>query len=108
MSHVAEVRARSAPPLMLGGRELIRWVCTKNPFYALSAALFLVGLWVSFGEQAEAEDSLALLFGLSGYTVLLAVTGCLLVRFAGVWDDVRTVLLLVVLMFLATSFTFDA
>src|SRR5206468_824540 len=40
-------------------------------------------------------------------TVLLAVTACLLVRFGNVWDDVRTVLLLVVLMFLATSVTFD-
>ena len=28
-------------------------------------------------------------------------------RFVGVWDDVRTVMLLVVLMFLATSVTFD-
>ena len=35
------------------------------------------------------------------------MTACLLVRFVGVWDDVRTVLLLVVLMFLATSVTFD-
>jgi hypothetical protein len=44
---------------------------------------------------------------MAGYTLLLAVTACLLVRFVGVWDDVRTVLLLVVLMFLATSVTFD-
>jgi hypothetical protein len=45
--------------------------------------------------------------GLAGYTLLLAATACLLVRFGNVWDDVRTVLLLVVLMFLATSVTFD-
>ncbi len=44
---------------------------------------------------------------MAGYTLLLAVTACLLVRFVGVWDDVRTVLLLVVLMFLAISLTFD-
>jgi hypothetical protein len=37
----------------------------------------------------------------------LAVTACLLVRYLGVWDDVRTVMLLTVLMFLATSVTFD-
>jgi hypothetical protein len=41
------------------------------------------------------------------YTLLLAVTACLLVRYVGVWDDVRTVMQLVVLMFLATSVTFD-
>src|SRR5262245_64209858 len=45
--------------------------------------------------------------GLAGYTLLLAATACVLVRYAKVWDDVRTVLLLVVLMFLATSVTFD-
>ena len=48
-----------------------------------------------------------MMLGMAGYTLLLAVTACLLVRFVGVWDDVRTVLLLVVLMFLATSVTFD-
>jgi hypothetical protein len=39
--------------------------------------------------------------------LLLAGTAYVLVRFAKVWDDARTVLLLVVLMFLATSVTFD-
>src|SRR5262249_21061019 len=72
-----------------------------------SAGLFLAGLWVSFGAQARDVDTWALMSGLAGYTLLLAVTACLLVRFGDVWDDVRTVLLLVVLMFLATSVTFD-
>jgi hypothetical protein len=83
------------------------WVCTNNPFYVLSAGLFLAGLWGSFGSQAEDVQTWALMSGLAGYTLLLAVTACLLVRFGNVWDDVRTVLLLVVLMFLATSVTFD-
>jgi hypothetical protein len=98
----------SAPPMLAGGsRGLIRWVCTSNPFYVLSALLVCLGLWVSFGAQVDAYQTWALLFGMAGYTLLLAVTACLLVRFVGVWDDVRTVLLLVVLMFLATSVTFD-
>jgi hypothetical protein len=88
-------------------RGLIRWVCTSNPFYVLSALVFCLGLWVSFGSQAEAAQTWALLLGMAGYTLLLAVTACLLVRFVGVWDDVRTVLLLVVLMIMATSVTFD-
>src|SRR5260221_6924414 len=50
---------------------------------------------------------LALTLGLAGYTVLLAAAALVLVRFAGVWNDVRTVLLLVVFMLLATSVTFD-
>jgi hypothetical protein len=88
-------------------RRLLRWVCTNNPFYVLSAGLFLVGLWTSVATQADDVSTWALMFGLIGYTLLLAVTACLLVRLGGVWDDVRTVLLLVVLMFLATSVTFD-
>lgn len=86
---------------------LLRWVCTSNPFYVISAALFLFGLRASFGAQAREIDSWALMGGLAGYTLLLATTAFVLVRFARVWNDVRTVLLLVVLMFLATSVTFD-
>src|SRR4051812_36146649 len=103
-----DVRFESAPPSLAGGsRRLLRWVCTNNPFYVLSALLVCLGLWVSFGGQAVAAQTWALLIGMAGYTLLLALTACLLVRFVGVWDDVRTVLLLVVLMFLATSVTFD-
>jgi hypothetical protein len=86
---------------------LIRWIGTKNPFYVSSALCVLLGLWISFGAQVRAEQTWALIMGLSGYTLLLAVPALLLVRYGGVWEDVRTVLLLVVLMFLATSVTFD-
>ena len=105
MSPLADVRSACAPPLA-GAESLLRWIRTNNPFYVLSAGLFLIGLRLSFGAQAL-EEVWALMLGMAGYTLLLALTGCLLVRFGNVWDDVRTVLLLVVLMFLATSVTFD-
>jgi hypothetical protein len=95
------------PSIAQGTRGLVRWVCTNNPFYVVSALLVLLGLWVSFGAQARAAETWALMTGLASYTLLLALAACLLVRSMGVWDDVRTVLLLVVLMFLATSVTFD-
>ena len=107
MSSPTNVRVRPAPRPAPGGRGLLRRVCTKNPFYVLSAGLFLIGLYLSFGAQTGDVDTWALMSGLGGYTLLLAATACLLVRFGNVWDDVRTVLLLVVLMFLATSVTFD-
>lgn len=97
----------SEPGLADSSRSLIRWVSCNNPFYAISALLVCLGLWVSFGGQAQAEQTWALMAGMTGYTLLLAVTACLLVRYLGVWDDVRTVMLLTVLMFLATSVTFD-
>ena len=107
MSSATVVRSSSAPNLPAAARGAIRWVCTKNPFYVVSAGLFLAGLKISFGDAAQAQDTWAMMGGLAGYTLLLAGAACLLVRFANVWDDVRTVLLLVVLMFLATSVTFD-
>lgn len=98
----------SVPPTDPPGnpRRPLGWIATSNPFYVISAGLFLIGLRMSFGEQARGIDTWALMIGLGGYTLLLAAA-LLLVRFAGVWNDVRTVLLLVVLMFLATSATFD-
>lgn len=89
------------------GPSLLGWVATSNPFYVISAALFLFGLRMSFSHQGRDIDAWALSGGLTGYTLLLAGAAFLLVRFARVWNDVRTVLLLVVLMFLATSVTFD-
>jgi len=89
------------------GRPRIRWLWTSNPFYIISAGLFLFGLYESFGARNREVDTWALMGGLAGYTLLLAGAALLLVRFARVWNDVRTVLLLVVLMFLATSVTFD-
>src|SRR5262245_42983544 len=110
MTQPGDVRDPSGPAAagapFPAGRGFIRWVCTKNPFYVLSAGLFLAGLKISFGDPTLAEDTWSMMGGLAGYTLLLAGAACLLVRFAKVWDDVRTVLLLVVLMFLATSVTF--
>jgi hypothetical protein len=107
MTPLIDVRTVSAPPAPRGSRGVVRWLCTSNPFYVISAGLFLMGLWLSFGGQGGEPGTWGLMSGLAGYTLLLAVTACLLVRFGNVWDDVRTVLLLVVLMFLATSITFD-
>jgi len=107
MSLNAAARGDPAANLTRSARGVIRWVATQNPFYVVSAGLFLVGLWISFGAQGNEVDQWALMGGLSAYTLLLAATAMLLVRFAKVWDDVRTVLLLVVIMFLATSVTFD-
>jgi hypothetical protein len=107
MTQFTEQPSTSSVSPLKGSPGWLRWVCTNNPFYVLSAGLFLVGLWISFGAQSGEVETWALMSGLASYTLLLAVTACALVRFGNVWDDVRTVLLLVVLMFLATSVTFD-
>ena len=108
MTLLSESHSSSLPlPIAASSNGLLSWVSCNNPFYAISALLVCLGLWVSFGGQAQAAQTWALMAGMSGYTLVLAVTACLLVRYLGVWDDVRTVMLLTVLMFLATSVTFD-
>lgn len=106
----------SAPPLSAARdsaareptvRGFVRWIGTSNPFYVISAALFLFGLRLSLGAEIHDVAAGALITGLAGYTLLLAGTALVLVRMGNVWDDVRTVLLVVVLMFLSTSVSFD-
>ena len=105
MSDPSDVRVPSSEFAL--ARKFILRVCTDNPFYVLSAALFLFGLRISYGGEVEVVQTWLIMGGLAGYTMLLAITAALLVRFAKVWDDVRTILLLTVLMFLAISLTFD-
>ena len=105
MSSFSNVRPAEGP-WPAEARRALRWVSTHNPFYVISAGLFFAGIWMTF-DPDKATDTWALMAALAGYTLLLAATAYLLVRFANVWDDARTVLLVVALLFLATSVTFD-
>jgi hypothetical protein len=88
-------------------RGLLRRIYTSNPFYVISADLVFMGLRMSLDTGGTTFETWALMLALAGYTLLLATTACLLIRLGSVWDDVRTLLLLVVMMFLALSVTFD-
>ena len=102
------LRPPSEPPRRPApASRLVRALYTHNPFYVISADLVFIGLRMSFDPSAKAFDTWALISSLAAYTLLLATTACLLVRFGKVWDDMRSVLLLVVMMFLAISSTID-
>lgn len=90
-----------------GSQGLVFRLYTSNPFYVISADLVFVGLRMSFNTQGRTFETWALMLGLAGYTLLLAATAILLIRRGKVWDDARSLLLLVVMMFLAMSVTFD-
>lgn len=90
---------------------LVRYLYTSNPFYLISATLVLIGLQMLFApgyadETSIAYDSWMLLQLLAGYILLLAGAGFLIGRY-GVWEDARTILLSIVLLFVATSASFD-
>jgi hypothetical protein len=84
-----------------------RFVYTHNPFYIASAWLVFSGLRASFPVSSGSIDAWALTLSLMGYTLLLALTAYLVIRFGRVWDEARSLLLLIVLMFLGISVTFD-
>ena len=72
---VADRPPPAAPPPLAGAT---RWfflrLCTSNPFYVISAGLFLAGLYASVEAQAGDVETTVLMSGLAGYTLLLAVT----------------------------------
>ena len=45
--------------------------------------------------------------GLAAYSLLLALTAWLIIRLGHVWEDARSILLVIVLMFLAISVSLD-
>jgi len=102
----------AAPPdtivMRHGTREFVRWVYTSNPFYAASAVLFFWGLWSScYTKDYWAFKTATLMVGLGAYSLLLAGTTFLVVRWGKVWEDGRSLLVLTVVMFLGLSVSFD-
>lgn len=87
---------------------VVRFLYNHNPFYLLSTCLVLYGLQAAFHPAAgELIDPWALMAALSGYTVLSAVTAFLIVRLGKVWEDARSLLLILLFLFMALSVSFD-
>ena len=86
--------------------KLLRHVYTNNPFYLISALLVLFGLYRLFPAE-DSEDAWLLLGSICVYATLLAVTAVLIIRFGKVWEDARSILLVIILMFLALAASFD-
>lgn len=97
--------------------RIARFLYNHNPFYLISACLFVYGLQAIFrpgevellfdrGEVAYI-DPWFLMYGLCGVTLLMGITAILIVRLGKVWDDARSIVLVLLLMFLAISVSFD-
>lgn len=96
----------SAARAPAGARNIVRFLYNHNPFYVISAALVLYGLRVSF-LTGDAFQTRALIVGLMIYVLLLAGTAWLIIRLGSVWNDARTILLIIVLLFVAISVACD-
>jgi len=83
------------------------FIFTHNPFYVISALMTLYGLHVSFSDNIDPTRGWLQLEIFIGYMFLLAATGVLIVRLGQVWEDARTLFLLVLLLMVALSVSFD-
>lgn len=87
--------------------RLVRALYTQNPFYLIGTLLVLFGLQQALGQEAGLAQSVLFVALLAGYTLLLAVLATVLIRAGQVWDDARTILLIIVLMFFMLSTSLD-
>ncbi len=79
-----------------------------NPFYIISTFLMLYSVRLAYGEMDIGQINCWKVMGvLGGYTLVLAGIGIAIVRYGKVWDDARSVLLLLLLLFLAVSVSMD-
>jgi hypothetical protein len=85
----------------------VRFIYNHNPFYVVSAAFVLYGLHVSFAGKLNPVEGWKFTQLLIGYTLLLALTSIVIVRLGQVWEDARTLVLLVSLLIIALASSFD-
>lgn len=88
--------------------SIVHWLWTNNPFYFISALLMLYAVRCSYGELEIGAINCWLMMGvLAAYTSVLAGLGVMIVRWGKVWDDARSIFLLLLLLFLAVSVSAD-
>jgi hypothetical protein len=87
---------------------VVSWLYCHNPFYAVSAVLMLYAVRNAYGELEIGTINCWIMMGvLAGYTSVLALIGVLIVRWGKVWEDARSILLLLIVLFLAVSVSAD-
>jgi hypothetical protein len=80
---------------------------THNPFYLLSVAFVLHSTRLWLNTRAWPYDPWPLMYIIGGYILLVALVGGLVVRLGRAWDDARSILLILLLLFVELSLTFD-
>lgn len=95
--------ARSSQFCSLG-----RFLYTQNPFYLISCFLILYGLQIATLAQGDLYTrSMFLTVSIAGYMLLMAVTCIAVVRWGKVWQDARSIFLVVIISQVALSSGLD-
>src|SRR5262249_39516839 len=87
--------------------KLIRLLYNHNPFYLIGTLLVLFGMQQCLGREPSLATSGLLVAVLGGYTLLLVGVAAVVIRWGQVWDDARTILLVIVLLFFMLSTSLD-
>lgn len=86
---------------------VLRFIYNQNPFYLISACLVLHGISTTFRPDGAAMDPWLLAGLLGGYAALLAITCFLIVKIGSVWDDARSIFMVLLLLFFAFPISLD-
>lgn len=88
--------------------SFLKLLYNNNPFYVISAVLMAYAVRATYGELEIGAINCRIMMGvLATYTLVLAVIGVLIVRCGKVWEDARSILVLLLLLFLAVSVSAD-
>ncbi|MBT4867904.1 MAG: hypothetical protein HON53_22615 [Planctomycetaceae bacterium] len=88
-------------------RRFLGYLYSRNPFYLLSVCFVFHGTAAWFQNEAALHNPWPLVLLTSTYIVALAVTAFVIVRFGKVWDDARSIFLIVLILFVEMSVCFD-
>ncbi len=102
--------AEPDPPQAAATHWLLRFghrIYTHNPFYLLSVAFVLHSTRLWLNTHTWPYDPWPLMGIVGGYILLVAVVGCLVIHLARAWDNARSILFILLLLFVELSLTFD-
>lgn len=89
-------------------RSLGKFLYTQNPFYLISCFLVLYGFQqAAFSDGDLFSRSLIFSVSIAAYLLLMAVTCIGVVRFGKIWDDGRSIFLVVIISQVALSTSLD-
>jgi hypothetical protein len=88
-------------------RGIARFLYCQNPFYLLSVTFVLHGTGIWYQANAGTHSTWILIGIITAYILMMAGAGFAIVRFGRVWDDARSILLILILLFLELAMTAD-
>lgn len=88
--------------------DLFKFLFNANPFYLISAGLILYAQTIIFDTGDIWMETAIPLGIIAAYTVLLTATAIFIVRRGAVWDDARSILLIVVTLMMVLSVSIDS